>query len=46
MKNWVEELKSKGPAGISIFPNNLVLAVVGNKIDKSDDEEVPYNDAK
>ena len=23
-----------------------VLAVVGNKLDKTDDEEVPYNDAK
>lgn len=26
--------------------NNKVLAVVGNKIDKADDEQVPYNEAK
>ena len=30
MKGWVEELKSKGPS-------NIILAVVGNKIDKADD---------
>lgn len=24
----------------------LVLAVVGNKVDKTDDEEVPFNEAK
>ena len=26
--------------------SDLVLVVVGNKIDKADDEEVSYNDAK
>ena len=35
LKGWVEELKSKGPS-------NIILAVVGNKIDKADDEQVSY----
>ena len=39
LKNWVDELKSKGPA-------NIVLAVVGNKIDKDDDEQVSYEEVK
>jgi hypothetical protein len=46
MKNWVDELKAKGPADICKLQYNSVLAVVGNKIDKTDDEEVPFNEAK
>ena len=46
MKNWVDELKTKGPADICNWEYNLVLAVVGNKVDKTDDEEVPFNEVK
>lgn len=30
MKTWIEELKSNGP-------QDLILAIVGNKIDRYDD---------
>lgn len=39
MKTWIDELKSNGPS-------DIILAIVGNKIDKYDDEEVSYADAK
>lgn len=39
MKNWVKELQSEGP-------KDIILAVVGNKTDKVDNEEVPYETAK
>lgn len=39
LKNWVKELQSEGP-------KDLILAVVGNKTDKVDHEEVPYESAK
>lgn len=39
LKNWVEELKSKGPA-------DILLAIVGNKIDRADDEQVSYEEVK
>ena len=35
MKKWVEELQANGP-------KDMVLAVVGNKIDRCDEEEVDY----
>jgi GTPase SAR1 family protein len=35
MKKWVEELQANGP-------KDIVLAVVGNKIDRCDEEEVDY----
>lgn len=35
MKKWVEELQANGP-------KDMVLAVVGNKIDRCDQEEVDY----
>ena len=39
MKSWISELKESGP-------KNLVLAIVGNKIDLiKDKEEVPYKEA-
>ncbi len=31
MKTWIDELKSNGPS-------DIILAIVGNKIDKYDDE--------
>lgn len=39
MKNWIDELKSNGP-------QDIILAIVGNKIDRYDDEEVSYAEAK
>lgn len=42
----MEELKSKGPPNIGTSSNHVVIAVVGNKIDRADDEQVAYNDAK
>lgn len=39
LKNWVDELRSKGP-------EKILIAIVGNKIDRSDEEQVSYNDAK
>lgn len=39
MKKWVEELQSNGP-------KDIVLAVVGNKIDRCDEEEVDYAEVK
>lgn len=39
MKKWVEELKSNGP-------KDVVMAIVGNKIDRYDDEEVNYSEVK
>ena len=39
MKKWVEELQNNGPAGI-------IIAIVGNKIDRYDDEEVNYAEVK
>lgn len=39
MKTWVDELKSNGPS-------DIILAIVGNKIDRYDDEEVSYADVK
>lgn len=39
MKNWVKELQSEGP-------KDIILAVVGNKTDRVDNEEVPYETAK
>lgn len=38
MQSWVDELKANGP-------QDIILAVVGNKIDKYDDEEVSYQTA-
>ena len=35
MKKWVEELQANGP-------KDIILAVVGNKIDRCDEEEVDY----
>lgn len=35
MKKWVEQLQANGP-------KDIVLAVVGNKIDRCDEEEVDY----
>lgn len=46
MKKWVEELQSSGPKDISTSTIILVLAVIGNKIDRCDEEEVNYNDVK
>lgn len=34
------------PTFVPFFMIILVLAVVGNKVDKTDDEEVPFNEAK
>lgn len=39
MKKWVEELQANGP-------KDIVLAVVGNKIDRCDEEEVDYASVK
>lgn len=39
MKTWIEELKANGPS-------DIILAIVGNKIDRYDDEEVNYADVK
>jgi GTPase SAR1 family protein len=39
MKKWVEELQANGP-------KDIVLAVVCNKIDRCDEEEVDYAVAK
>jgi GTPase SAR1 family protein len=39
MKNWVEELQANGPS-------DIILCVIGNKIDKCEDEEVAYSEAK
>ena len=39
MKKWVEELQANGP-------KDIVLAVVGNKIDRCDEEEVDYANVK
>lgn len=39
MKKWVEELQANGP-------KDIVLAVVGNKIDRCDEEEVDYAEVK
>ena len=39
MKKWVNELKENGP-------ENIVMAIVGNKIDKYEEEEVNYSDVK
>lgn len=39
MKKWVEELQANGP-------KDIILAVVGNKIDKCDEEEVDYASVK
>eukprot|EP01015_Nassula_variabilis_P030096 TRINITY_DN6572_c0_g1_i4.p2 TRINITY_DN6572_c0_g1~~TRINITY_DN6572_c0_g1_i4.p2 ORF type:complete len:157 (-),score=39.44 TRINITY_DN6572_c0_g1_i4:61-531(-) len=38
VKFWVQELREKGPP-------NMILAVVGNKIDLEDKEEVSYEEA-
>jgi hypothetical protein len=38
--------KPKDPLKYVNCDINSVLAVVGNKIDKTDDEEVPFNEAK
>jgi GTPase SAR1 family protein len=38
MKRWVEELKENGPKDIGNFVLIVVLAVVGNKIDRYDEE--------
>ena len=39
MKKWVDELQANGP-------KDIVLAVVGNKIDRCDEEEVDYASVK
>ncbi|XP_026527711.1 ras-related protein Rab-31 [Notechis scutatus] len=39
LKKWVKELKERGP-------ENIVMAIVGNKCDLSDIREVPMKDAK
>jgi GTPase SAR1 family protein len=39
MKKWVDELQANGP-------KDMVLAVVGNKIDRCDEEEVDYAHVK
>ena len=39
MKTWIEELQSNGP-------QDIILAIVGNKIDRYDDEEVNYAEVK
>ena len=39
MKRWIEELQQQGPS-------DVVLAIVGNKIDLIDDEEVDYSMVK
>lgn len=39
MKRWVDEIKIKGP-------KDIILAIVGNKIDLCDKEEVEYASAK
>lgn len=39
MKSWMEELKANAPA-------NIVLCVVGNKIDLCDEQEVEYANVK
>lgn len=46
MKRWVDELKENGPKDIGNFVLIIVLAVVGNKIDRYDEEEVEYQLAK
>ncbi len=38
VKKWIEDLKAKGPKWV-------VIALVGNKIDRSDQEEVPFGEA-
>ena len=39
MKTWIETLSVEGP-------KELLLVVVGNKADRIDHEEVPYEEAK
>ena len=39
MKTWVDELKSNGPS-------DIILAIVGNKIDRYQDEQVSYAEVK
>lgn len=39
MKSWIDELKANGP-------EDCIIAIVGNKIDRYDDEEVNYADVK
>lgn len=39
MKNWMEELQLNGP-------KDIILAIVGNKIDRYDDQEVNYSEVK
>lgn len=39
MKSWVDELKANGP-------EDIIIALVGNKIDRYDDEEVNYTEVK
>ncbi len=39
MKKWVDELQANGP-------KDMVLAVVGNKVDRCDEEEVDYASVK
>jgi GTPase SAR1 family protein len=44
MKVWVAELKENGPKNIGKNIVNVVIAIVGNKIDlMSEKEEVPYS---
>ncbi|KAL4482995.1 hypothetical protein ABPG74_019021 [Tetrahymena malaccensis] len=38
LKTWITELQKQGP-------ENLILAIVGNKSDLQDKQEVPYEDA-
>lgn len=42
LKSWNQK---DLPTSVNL-PSKLVLAVVGNKIDRTDDEQVPYNEAK
>ncbi len=46
MKRWVEQLKESGPKDISNIEFISVLAIVGNKIDRYEEEEVDYNEVK
>lgn len=46
MNKWVKELQDNGPENMSNFVPDLVLVVVGNKCDKTEGEEVTYQEGK
>lgn len=42
----MDELKNKGPEGLRKPYSDIVLAVVGNKIDRTEEEAIGYNEVK